>query len=80
MIINTGSRTDIPAFFHTWFYNRIREGYVLVRNPYQPQQVTRYLLDPSVVDVLSFCSKNPAPMLARIHELDRTSTTEGSSR
>ena len=70
MIINTGSRTDIPAFFHTWFYNRIREGYVLVRNPYQPQQVTRYLLDPSVVDVLSFCSKNPAPMLPRIHELD----------
>lgn len=70
MIINTGSRTDIPAFFHTWFYNRIREGYVLVRNPYQPQQVTRYLLDPAVVDVLSFCSKNPAPMLPRIHELD----------
>ena len=37
MIINTGSRTDIPAYFSEWFYNRIREGYVLARNPYYPQ-------------------------------------------
>lgn len=42
MIINTGQRTDIPAFYSTWFYNRIREGYVLVRNPYNPQMVTRH--------------------------------------
>ncbi len=70
MIINTGSRTDIPAFFGTWFYNRIREGYVLVRNPYYPQQVTKYRLSPDVVDVLSFCSKNPKPMVERLHELD----------
>ena len=70
MIINTGSRTDIPAFFSEWFFNRIREGYVCVRNPYNPQQVTRYRLDPEVVDVLSFCTKNPGPMLGRLHELD----------
>lgn len=63
MIINTGQRTDIPAFYAKWFANRLKEGYVLVRNPYNPQQVTRYLLDPSVVDVIGFCSKNPAPML-----------------
>ena len=31
MIINTGCRTDIPAFYSKWFMNRIREGYVLVR-------------------------------------------------
>ena len=36
MIINTGQRTDIPAFYSTWFMNRIRSGYVLVRNPYYP--------------------------------------------
>lgn len=34
MIINNGCRTDIPAFYSKWFMNRIREGYVLVRNPY----------------------------------------------
>ncbi len=70
MIINTGSRTDIPAFYSEWFYRRIREGFVMVRNPYRPTDVTRYLLDPSVADMIAFCTKNPAPMLGRLHELD----------
>lgn len=34
MIINTGQRNDIPAFYLKWFLNRIKEGYILVRNPY----------------------------------------------
>ena len=63
MIINTGMRTDIPAFYSEWLLNRIREGYVLVRNPYNPFQVTKYSLSPEVVDLISFCTKNPAPML-----------------
>ena len=62
MIINTGQRTDIPAFYSEWFLNRIKEGFVCVRNPYDPQQVSRYRLDPSVVDVIGFCTKNPTPM------------------
>ncbi|MBR1571835.1 MAG: DUF1848 domain-containing protein [Lachnospiraceae bacterium] len=66
MIINTGMRTDIPAFYSEWLLNRIREGYVLVRNPYNPFQVTKYSLSPEVVDLISFCTKNPAPMLPRM--------------
>ena len=62
MIINTGQRTDIPAFYAEWFSKRIKEGFVCVRNPYNPNQVSRYRLDPSVVDVIGFCTKNPAPM------------------
>ena len=62
MIINTGQRTDIPAFYAEWFANRLREGFVCVRNPYNPNQVSRYRLDPAVVDVIGFCTKNPAPM------------------
>lgn len=62
MIINTGQRTDIPAFYANWFANRLREGFVCVRNPYYPEQVSRYRLDPSVVDCIGFCTKNPAPM------------------
>lgn len=61
MIINTGQRTDIPAFYSEWFANRIKEGYVCVRNPYNPLQVSRYDLNPEVVDVIGFCTKNPAP-------------------
>ncbi len=62
MIINTGQRTDIPAFYAAWFANRLKEGFVCVRNPYNPNQVSRYVLDPSVVDAIGFCTKNPAPM------------------
>lgn len=63
MIINTGQRTDIPAFYAKWFINRIKEGYVLVRNPYRKDWVSRYDLNPDVVDCIAFCTKNPAPML-----------------
>lgn len=63
MIIQTGNRTDIPAFYSEWFANRLKEGFVLVRNPFNLLSVTRYRLDPSVVDLIVFCSKNPQPML-----------------
>ena len=71
MIIDTGNRTDIPAFYSEWFMNRIREGFVMVRNPYSAEQVTRYKLDPEVVDALIFTSKNPEPMVKHLFELDR---------
>ena len=71
MIINTGCRTDIPAFYSKWFINRIREGYVLVRNPYYPNQVTKYVLEPEVVDSIEFCTKNPEPMLKYLDEIKK---------
>lgn len=64
MIINTGQRTDIPAFYAEWFANRLKEGFVCVRNPYDPNRVSRYRLDPSVVDIIGFCTKSPAPMFS----------------
>ena len=69
MILQTGFRTDIPAFYSEWFANRLRAGFVLVRNPYNPQSVTRYELNPDVVDLIGFCTKNPAPMLPRMELL-----------
>lgn len=69
MILNTGQRTDIPAFYSEWFMNRIKEGYVYVRNPFYPTLVTKFILDSDVVDVLCFCSKNPKPMLKYIDQL-----------
>lgn len=69
MILNTGSRTDIPAYYSDWFLNRIQAGYVLVRNPYYPSQITKYLLNPEVIDLIVFCTKNPRPMLDNISQL-----------
>lgn len=69
MILNTGLRTDIPAFYTPWFLNRLREGFVLVRNPYAPHTLTRYRIHPDVVDLIDFCTKNPAPMLPHLDQL-----------
>lgn len=69
MIIQTGMRTDIPAFYPDWLMNRIQEGYVLVRNPYNPVQVTKYSLSKEVVDLIAFCTKNPEPMLIHMDTL-----------
>ena len=69
MIIQTGMRTDIPAFYHEWLLNRIKEGFVLVRNPYNPGSVTRYSLLPDVVDLIAFCTKNPEPMFPHMDTL-----------
>lgn len=69
MIIQTGQRTDIPAFYSKWLINRIKEGFVVVRSPYNPSQLFRYSLSPDVVDIIGFCTKNPAPLLPYIDRL-----------
>lgn len=70
MIINTGQRTDIPAFYAQWLANRLKAGFVCVRNPYDPSQVSRYRIDPEVVDAIGFCTKNPAPMFSHMRLLE----------
>ncbi|MBQ7516623.1 MAG: DUF1848 domain-containing protein [Schwartzia sp.] len=69
MILNTGSRTDIPAFYADWFYRRVRAGEVLSRSPYDAARIFRYRLRPDVVDAIVFCTKNPRPMLDRLDAL-----------
>lgn len=71
MIISASRRTDIPALYPEWFMNRIREGFLFVRNPFNAQQAKRVDLSPDAVDVIVFWTKNPQPMLAALDELDR---------
>ena len=59
-------RTDIPAFYSEWLENRIKAGFVLVRNPYNPEMITRYEINPEVEDMITFCTKDPGPMLNRM--------------
>jgi hypothetical protein len=69
MIISCSRRTDIPAFYSDWFFNRLREGFVLVRNPMNPKQVRQVSLAPPDVDCIVFWTKDPVPMLDRLHLL-----------
>lgn len=59
MILSVSRRTDIPACYGGWFYNRIRAGFVQVRNPYNPRQVSHINLKPEAVDCIVFWTKNP---------------------
>ena len=69
MILSASRRTDIPACYSDWFFNRIDAGFVLVRNPVNFHQVSRISLSPQVVDCIVFWSKNPEPMLGRLEKL-----------
>lgn len=69
MILSVSRRTDIPSYYSDWFFNRIKEGFVYVRNPMNPHQVSKILLTPEVVDCIVFWTKNPKPMLDRMNEL-----------
>ena len=70
MIISASRRTDIPAFYSRWLGNRLREGFVLVKNPRNPRQVRRISLAPEDVDGIVLWTKNPAPMLPMLSALE----------
>ena len=69
MIISASRRTDIPTFYSDWFFNRIKEGFVLVRNPMNFRQISRIKLTPDVVDGIVLWTKNPVPMIDRLDKL-----------
>ena len=60
MIISVSRRTDIPAFFSDWFYNRIEDGYFMVRNPMNIHQVSKVEVTPFNAECLVFWTKNPS--------------------
>ena len=69
MILQTGQRTDIPAFYGQWLINRINEGFVDVRNPYNPNLITRYMINHNTVDGIAFCTKNPLPFIQYLPQI-----------
>lgn len=69
MILSASRRTDIPTYYSEWFFNRIREGFLYVRNPMNFRQISKIDISPELVDCIVFWSKNPGPMLGRLDEL-----------
>ncbi len=70
MILSVSRRTDIPQFYCDWFFNRLKERYVFVRNPFNPRQISKVEMTESTIDALVFWSKNPAPLFKRWREID----------
>jgi hypothetical protein len=66
VILSASRRTDIPAFYSKWFFRRLEEGRVLVRNPMNHRQVSSVALSPAVIDCIVFWTKDPAAILDRL--------------
>lgn len=69
MIISASRRTDIPAYYADWFFNRIESGYLYVQNPMNPKQIRKIILNPETIDCIVFWTKNPSPMLDKLYLL-----------
>lgn len=69
MILSVSRRTDIPAYYSEWFFNRIKEGFLCVRNPMNIHQVSRIDISPEFVDCIVFWTKNASPMMDKLDEL-----------
>ena len=69
MILSVSRRTDIPNYYSDWFYERIQEGFLYVRNPFRAHQISKIPLSPDTVDCIVFWTKNPENMMDRLEEL-----------
>ena len=68
VIVSASRATDIPAFYSEWFLNRLRAGYAKWVSRFNARQVQHVAFRDCRVFV--FWSKNPAPLLDGLAELD----------
>lgn len=67
IIISASRSTDIPAFYSDWLIQRIKEGYVKWKNPFNG--VPLYVSF-SKARLIVFWSKNPKPIIKHLEYLD----------
>ncbi|OFX56546.1 MAG: hypothetical protein A2046_09650, partial [Bacteroidetes bacterium GWA2_30_7] len=67
IIISASRSTDIPAFYSDWLMQRIKEGYVKWKNPFNG--VPLYVSF-NKTRLIIFWTKNPKPMLNHFNFLD----------
>ena len=68
LIISASYKTDIPAFYGTWFMNRLDAGFCRVVNPYGGPAFA-VSLRPGAVDGFVFWTRNLRPFTAAIEDV-----------
>ena len=68
VIISASRSTDIPAFYAKWFFNRLAKGYCAWYNPFNQQKM---YISFERCRVIVFWTKNPAPVIPYLPELDK---------
>ncbi|WEU40885.1 MAG: DUF1848 domain-containing protein [Candidatus Odinarchaeum yellowstonii] len=67
-IISCSRRTDIPAHLMSWVLDKIKSGYVDVRNPFNPLMIQRVILKPTVVKCWVWWSKDFSQWIKAYYE------------
>lgn len=67
VILSASRSTDIPAYYGKWFMNRLKAGWCAWINPFNQKPVYVSFRD---VKAVVFWTKNPAPFLQYLDELD----------
>jgi len=67
-VISASRRTDIPAFYLDWMIDKLNQGYVMVKNPFYPSQITHVSLKKSDVHSIVFWSKDFGKFLQKTAE------------
>ena len=70
VIISASRSTDIPAFYAKWFFNRLAKGYCAWYNPFNQQKM---YISFERCRVIVFWTKDPAPIIPYLPELDKMS-------
>lgn len=69
-IVSASRRTDIPAFYSEWLFNRLAEGWCFSVNPFNSKSRKVVDLDPENVACFVFWTRFSRPMRLRLDELD----------
>ncbi|MBF0482354.1 MAG: DUF1848 domain-containing protein [Desulfovibrionaceae bacterium] len=68
-VVSASRRCDIPSFYPRWFASRLRAGFALAANPFNPAQVSRIDLSPDKAKVFVFWTRNALPLMPFLGEL-----------
>jgi len=69
LIISASRATDLPGVYSDWFIERLRQGYLVKRQPRNTQIIEHISF--SKTRLIVFWTKNPKPMFKHLDEIDK---------
>ncbi len=67
IIISASRATDIPAYYSDWLINRLKEGFVIRKNPFNQKP---YKISFDNTRLIVFWTKNPEPLMQKLDWFD----------
>jgi hypothetical protein len=68
VIVSASRATDIPKWYAEWFFNRLKAGYIIWKNPFN--QKNRQKISFEKTKAIVFWSKDPKPLFEYLPKID----------